>query len=149
MSRPLVIALVASILVLALGVAGIGAYVFLKPSGPAAAVAVSSGKEATKTAPLEFLKLKNFVTDLADKDRLRYVDVTIAIAVVDAKALEDTKKRESQIRAIILSQLRERTSADLAGARGKDRLADTLSQPLNDLLGEVFKGVYITDLVVQ
>ncbi len=149
MSRGLLIALVASILVLALGVAGLGAYVFLKPSGSAAVAETSSSKDVAKTTPLEFLKLKNFVTDLADKDRLRYIDVTIALAVVDVKALEEAKKKEPQIRAMILSQLRERTSADLAGARGKDRLAEALNGPLAALLGDVFKGIYITDLVVQ
>lgn len=152
MSRGLQIALVSSILLLALGVAGLGAYVFLGP-GPTASTAqpaaanadTSDGAEATAV----FFKTKNFVTDLADKDRLRYVDVTVALAIKDEVALEAVKKLEPQIRDIILSQLRVRVSADLAGAVGKEKLAETLQTGLTELLKSRLVKVYVTDLIIQ
>lgn len=152
MSRGLQIALVASIILLAAAVAGLGAYLFLAPASarggeetPAPAV------EAPKAAAVEanFFKTKNFVTDLADVDRLRYVDLTIALALKDAESLEVAKKMEPQIRDTVLTQVRRRVAAELAGAEGKARLADLLQTGLEELLKGRLSKVYITDLVVQ
>ncbi len=153
MSKGLTITLVASVLVLALGVAGLAGYVFLKQ--PAAATTPAPAEKAqteTKETAVEaasFLKLKNFVTDLADKDRLRYADVTIALGLVDEVALEGSKKMESQIRDVILSQLRTKVAADLAGAAGKEKLAEDLMKSLAPVLKKQLTKVYITDLVIQ
>ena len=147
MSKGLKIGLVGAIVVLFLGVAGLAYMVFIRPA-PAAAATTEHKESASEAAP-EFLKLKNFVTDLADKDRARYVDVTVAVGMKDAAALTEGKKYETQIRDIILTQLRNRTAADLVGAQGKDKLAEGLKEALGKLLKENLKAVYITDLVVQ
>ena len=151
MNRGLIIALVGSILVLALAVAGLGAYVFLGPAAAPAAEssdAKSKGTEET-TVVLEYLKLKSFVTDLADKDRPRYVDTSIALAFADKLSADTAKKIEPQIRDLILSQLRTRTAVELAGADGKEKLAKSLQTALAPVLKESLKAVFITDLVVQ
>lgn len=145
MKKGVLMALVGAIVVLFLGVAGLGYWMFIRPATAAAAPAETHEAETA----LEFLKLKNFVTDLADKDRARYVDVTIAVGTKDAVTLEAVKKQEVQIRDLILSQLRTRTAADLTGAGGKDKLAESLKEALSKLLKENFKAVFITDLVVQ
>ena len=147
MKKGVLIGLVGAVAVLFIGVAGLGYYVFMRPAAAAAAPAETHTEEAE--IELSFLKLKNFVTDLADKDRARYVDVTIAVGVKDEVALESVKKQETQIRDIILTQLRSRVAADLLGAAGKEKLAESLKEPLTKLLKESFKAVYITDLVVQ
>lgn len=152
MSRGLTIALVASVLVLALGVAGLASYVFLRPAATSAAdptPAEPAPKATAKGEPLAFLKLKNFVTDLADRDRLRYVDVTVALGLETEAAVEEAKKVEPQIRDLILSNLRSKKAEDLAGAAGKDRLAEELTQELGEVLHDLLKRVYVTDLVVQ
>lgn len=156
MSRGLTITLVASVLVLALGVAGLAAYVFLMPAGPRAnagseqpIVIVKESGSASLEAETFFLKTKNFVTDLADQDRLRYIDVTVSVAMKDAPALELAKKSEPQIRDIILTHIRTQVSSDLMGAAGKEKLADGLQKGLSELLKDQLKKVYITDLVIQ
>ncbi|HYF93951.1 MAG TPA: flagellar basal body-associated FliL family protein [Symbiobacteriaceae bacterium] len=146
MNKKVTIALVAAVAILFLGVASLGYWVLMRP---AAAVAAPAEHKEEPETELAFLKLKNFVTDLADKDRARYVDVTIAIGVKDEVALEAVKSKEPQIRDIILSELRARTAGDLMGAAGKDKLAASLKEPLTKLLKENFKAVFITDLVVQ
>lgn len=153
MSRGLTIALVVSIMVLALGVAGLAAYVFLRPAAlPQTTVA---SKPADHEEPdeneseLAFLSLKNFVTDLSDKDRLRYVDVTVTLAISNPVALEEAKKKDPQIRDTVLGLLRSRVAADLLGAAGKDRLAEELAKALQPVLKKSLKKVYITDMVVQ
>lgn len=156
MSRGLGITLVALLLVLILGIAGLAGYVFfvMKPGAlpsavPAAQVEKAAEEETKKGAEPSFLKLKNFVTDLADKERLRYVDVAVAIAVTDDAALESAKKMEPQIRDVILSQLRSKVAGDLTGAAGKDKLAQELTEGLAPVLKKQLKKVYIVDLVIQ
>lgn len=150
MNRGLLIGLVAAVLLLAVGVAGLGAYVFLGSgarSGEADA-AGTSGDQATMESVV-FFETKNFVTDLADKERLRYVDVTISLAVKDEAALEETQNLEPQIRDIVLGQLRQRTATELAGTAGKEQLAEALQTALQALLKDRLVRVYITDLVIQ
>lgn len=152
MSRGLLITLVAAVLILAVGVAGLAAYIFLGPglsavgnSAPREPAPAVEGGDALQV----FLTLQNFVTDLSDKDRLRYVDVTVVLGLKDEVALATVKKMDPQVRDTILSQLRAMVAADLAGASGKDRLAKTLETRLADQLKGHLKAVYITDLIVQ
>ncbi|MDF2627619.1 MAG: fliL [Symbiobacteriaceae bacterium] len=153
MSRGLQIALIASVLLLALGVGGIGAYLFLfQPAPAAASTETHTEEEKTEAAHVEeghYFTTKNFVTDLADKDRLRYVDLTIALGMKDEAALEAAKGIEPQIRDLVLHQLRQQKAADFAGAEGKTRLAETLQTGLGEVLKGYLTRVYVTDLVVQ
>lgn len=150
MNRGLVIALVAAVLVLALGQIGLGAWVFLGPGR----TAVPPQEETTAeilpgSEDTVFFETDNFVTDLADKDRLRYVDVSVSLAMRNERALETAKQLEPQIRDAILGQLRLRTAPELAGSAGKDDLSAALQSALSNLLGDGLVKVYITDLVIQ
>ncbi|HWI65940.1 MAG TPA: flagellar basal body-associated FliL family protein [Symbiobacteriaceae bacterium] len=149
MSKGLKIGLVGAIVVLFLGVAGLAYMVLMRPAPAAAATTTEHTEPSSEAAHLEFLKLKNFVTDLADKDRARYVDVTVAVGLKDAAGLTEAKALENQVRDAILTQLRTRTAADLLGAPGKDKLAEAIKESLGKLLKDHLKAVYITDLVVQ
>jgi flagellar basal body-associated protein FliL len=152
MSRGLLVTLVAAVLILAVGVAGLAAYIFLGP-GIAEAANTAPRQAAPEivdgAAVQSFLTLQSFVTDLSDKDRLRYVDVTVVLGLKDEAALAAVKKMEPQVRDTVLSQLRAMVAADLAGASGKDRLAKTLETRLADQLKGHLKAIYITDLIVQ
>ena len=150
MSRGFMIALLAAVLVLGVGVVGLGVYVFLGPGGAGAARPQSAPPaESAEHGGQEFLKLKNFVTDLADKDRLRYVDVTIAVALNDAAGLEAAKKVELRMRDLVLGHLRSLAAATLAGASGKEKLAEELTRVISPLLQGQPVKVYVTDLVIQ
>ncbi|HEY8347877.1 MAG TPA: flagellar basal body-associated FliL family protein [Symbiobacteriaceae bacterium] len=151
MNRGLLIALVAAVLVLAVGVTALGVYVIWGPGvvglGLSGDPAATAGASATEN--LYFFETDNFVTDLADKDKVRYVNVSVSLAMKDQAALEEAKQMEPQIRDVILGQLRQRTAAELAGAVGKDDLANGLQSALRGLLGDRLVKVYITDLVIQ
>lgn len=151
MSRGLQIALVASTLVLVVAVGGIAAYLFLYSPGAGANQSHDAETaEATKTeAEVFYYKPKNFLTDLADKERLRYVDLTIALAMKDEAAVEVAKKIEPQIRDTVLHHVRQQVAANFAGAAGKAWLAETLQTGLSELLKGQLVKVYVTDLVVQ
>ncbi|MFZ5814004.1 MAG: flagellar basal body-associated FliL family protein [Bacillota bacterium] len=152
MSRGLLIALIGSVLVLTLGVAGIAGYVFfLMPKGNEAAVAAPETKKEEEGHSLEshFHKMNHFVTNLADTDRLRYIDVTIALGVKSEESEKKLKEAEPQVRDLILSQIRSLTSADLAGPQGKAKLAEVLEKALAESFKDHVTKVYVTDMVVQ
>lgn len=153
MSRGLTIALIGAILVLAVGVAGLAAYIFMRPvaAAPAPVEQKVVEKAAEPEVPLSFYALKNFLTDLkVDTDgRMRYVDVTISLGFKDAVAMDEAKKLEPQIRDLILTQLRTKTAAELLGNTGKEKLAESLKEPLATILKTNLKSVLITDMVVQ
>lgn len=151
MSKGLQVALIAAIVLLALSVAALGAYLFLsRGARPSDHKAVQSETTSSaKVAEGVFFKTKNFVTNLADSDRLRYVDATVALAVKDEAALEVAKTIEPQIRDTVLGQLRQRTAAELSGPAGKDKVAEALSAAISELLPGQLLKVYVTDLTVQ
>ena len=152
MSRGLQIALVGAILLLAVGVVGIGAYVFLSPGALAQAGSQSAVEAPAKQeAPVEvvFFQTKNFVTDLADTDRMRYVDLTIALGLAGQAAADAAQKQEPLIRDIVLTEMRKKRAADLTSAAGKELLAESLKTALTEVLQGSLQRVFITDLVVQ
>jgi flagellar FliL protein len=151
MSRGLMIALVSAVLVLALGVAGIAVYVFVVMPGQSAGgekpAAAAETHEETKAGAS--VRLNKFVTNLADKDRIRYIDLSVALGVraeADVAAIEEM---EPEIRDAILSQIRNMTSQDLAGSEGKNRMAEAIQKGLASLLKEKLVKVYVTDMVIQ
>lgn len=150
MSRGLMIALVSAVLVLALGVAGIAVYVFVvmpgqSQGGERAAVA-EEHKESKAGASVP---LKKFVTNLADKDRIRYIDLSVALGVKTEAHKAEIEAMEPEIRDAVLSQVRNMTSQDLSGSDGKNRLAQAIQQGLDELLKDKLVKVYVTDMVIQ
>lgn len=149
MNRGLLIALVSAVLILAVGVAGIAAYVFLwMPQGgpPAAASAPPASEVATDAA---FLKMDKFVTNLGDTDRLRYIDFSIALGLKSTDSEAKVKEAVIPVRDKILTQVRELKAADLAGANGKAKLAEVINKGLTELLPGHVTQVYVTDMVIQ
>lgn len=149
MSRGLTVSLIAALIILALAVAGMGAYLFLhRPDGTGLPLKPVQAEQKPPPEPV-YVNLKNFVTDLADKDRMRYVDVTITLGMRDQIGADMAKRLEPQLRHVILSTLRQSLASNLAGAQGKAGLAEVLQVKLSESLREHLIEIYITDLVVQ
>ncbi len=154
MSRGLLIALISAVLVLALGVAGIAAYLFLGPkdapaaTGDSHAEAPAETKKATKVGAS--LELKKFVTNLADSNT-RYIDVTVALGVADEAAKEELNEMTPQVRDVIVKTIRSMSSADLTGPQGMDKLSEAITTGLEAVEGvnELVLKVYVTDMVIQ
>lgn len=150
MNRGLLIALVAAIAVLAVGVAGIAGYVFVIMPKNAEAPKVEAA-QATAAPALEkkIYKMSHFVTNLADTDRLRYIDVTIGMGMKTDGSDAVVKEAEPQIREVVLSEIRKLTSADLLGSQGQERLAAAIQEALMPLLRDHMTKVYVSDMVIQ
>ncbi|MFO7274492.1 MAG: flagellar basal body-associated FliL family protein [Bacillota bacterium] len=152
MNRGLITALVAAVVILAAGVAGLAAYViFLMPQGGvtsarADGTAVIAGEPVLEAA---YYELDEFVTNLADKDRLRYIKFSVALGLRSSSSEEIVENANFQVRDVILTQVRELTAADLGGADGKERLAQAIKEGLDKLLPGHVTRVYVTDMVIQ
>lgn len=154
MNRGLIAALVAAVVILAVGVAGLAAYViFILPqsgglvaAGGGGGTAVVAGEPVLEAA---YYELDEFVTNLADKDRLRYIKFKVALGLRSASSEEVARNASPQVRDVVLSQVRELTAADLSGADGKERLAQAIKEGLDGLLPGHVTRVYVTDMVIQ
>lgn len=102
-----------------------------------------------EAANLVVVTMPHFLTDLADRDRPRFVDVTVALGVKDEKAKAKVQALLPAVRDAVLGHLRSLRAEDLAGATGKDRLASDLVGKLGTVTGGLVQRVFITDLVVQ
>jgi len=127
MSKGLTITLVAATLVLTVAVAGIGAYVFLfQPTAAAEGTAHTEEPAEDAHAEAFYLQPASFLTNLADKDRLRYIDVSIALALKDEAALESAKEIEPQLGDVVLDHWRQKRGAAFAGAGGQAQRGEAL-----------------------
>lgn len=151
MSRTRNRALVAAVLLLSLGVAGLAAYTFFGPGrAEANSHELDQAEVPEPVAPeLSFLTLEPFVTDLADRDRRRYLEVTVVLALKDEQSLEVARKMEPRIRDLILGQLRGSYAAELGGAQGKDQMVTQMRERLGEALKDRLEAVYITNLLVH
>jgi flagellar basal body-associated protein FliL len=93
--------------------------------------------------------LPRFVTDLSDRERRRFVDVTVAVAVADEPSASALQSRMTEVRDAVLGYLRSQGAAELLGSAGKERLASALVQVVAPLVPGGVRKVYITDLLVQ
>jgi flagellar FliL protein len=130
-SKKLVIIIVAVVLLL---VAAGGAAFFLmkkkaadedsadgEDAAPKAHV-VEHKKDAHKTPPT-FVPLEPFVVNLADRDHERYAQIGLTLEIEDAHFADELKAYMPAIRNGILLILSHKTSEELLGREGKEKLA--------------------------
>nr|PZN69929.1 MAG: hypothetical protein DIU55_12280 [Bacillota bacterium] len=154
MNRGLITALVAAVVILAVGVAGLAFYVLVIQPQTGGLVAAGGGEGTTVIAgepvlEAAYYELDEFVTNLADKDRLRYIKFSVALGLRSSSSEEIVENANFQVRDVILTQVRELTAADLGGADGKERLAQAIKEGLDKLLPGHVTRVYVTDMVIQ
>lgn len=129
------IIIIAAVAVLLAG--GGGAFFMMKKKAADEAAAAEDGdatahvekkpkkekKKDDKHAMPVFVPLDPFVVNLADRDVDRYAQIGITLQTEDAHAGDQIKAYLPAIRNNILLLLSRKTSQDLAGAEGKERLA--------------------------
>lgn len=116
---------IAAVLVLAIAI-GAGVLFMLKglqdegDDAEETAQQTNAGKPRT---PPAFVPLDNLVVNLADAGGNRYAQVGVTIQVADVKTSDIVKGFMPSIRNGILLLTSQRTSEELLGAQGKERLA--------------------------
>lgn len=132
--------------VLLLVVAGAGAMIMMKKKAAAAAeaegddapVASAHAEHASKVDlkhPPTFLPLDPFVVNLADKEADRYAQIGITIEVEDAHFAEQMKAFMPAIRNGVLMILAHKTSTELLGREGKEKLSDEILREASRTMG--------------
>jgi flagellar protein FliL len=80
----------------------------------------------------------------------RYVKISVAIEVSNEKAIEHTKKMTPIIRDKMLTVLSSKAPEVFLDVPGRNALKKELSDTVSVLFEKkIFKGVYITDIIMQ
>jgi flagellar protein FliL len=96
------------------------------------------------------IKLADFVVHLRDPDVDRYARVTVEVEVADDKAKEMLTARLPAVRESFIAYLSDRATADLRGSDAIGKAKAELTERLKEKAPDVpFRGLYLTDLVVQ
>ena len=133
-----------------LGGGGVGALVYMKKqkaAAEAAAAAAEDGdsdagapakseKKKDKNAHPVFVPMDPFVVNLADHEADRYAQIGITLEVPDEHVGEEIKTYLPAIRNNILLLLAHKSSADLAGGEGKEKLAREIRRESLRAMGE-------------
>ena len=133
-----------------LGGGGVGALLYMKKQKAAAeAAAADEGdaagadagapkaeKKRERNAHPVFVPMDTFVVNLADHDSDRYAQIGLTLEVSDEKVGEEIKAYLPAIRNNILLLLAHKSSADLAGSEGKEKLAKQIRREALKAMGE-------------
>ncbi len=116
------------IVVLVLGLAGVGAFIYVSKQRAAAALEdqdqpAATAKHATPSGPPTYLPLDNMVVNLADPGGEKVAQVGITFELRDAAAGETVKQYLPTIRSGVLLLISQQTSEVLLKREGKEKLA--------------------------
>jgi flagellar protein FliL len=126
-SKKLLIIILAVVLVL--GLAGVGAFVYIAKQRSAAAEgedgapAAVAAHVADPKMPPAYLPLDPMVVNLADPGGERVAQVGITLEVMDAHAADTVKAYLPSIRSGVLLLIAQQTAEDLLKPEGKEKLA--------------------------
>ena len=114
--------------VLVLGLAGIGAFVYVSKQRAASAFddqeqPAAAAKHASPSGPPVYLPLDSMVVNLADPGGERVAQVGITFELRDAAAGETVKQYLPTIRSGVLLLVSQKTSEELLQREGKEKLA--------------------------
>ncbi|MFQ5454903.1 MAG: flagellar basal body-associated protein FliL [Nitrospirota bacterium] len=94
--------------------------------------------------------LETFIVNLADKDDVRYLKVTMQVEVKDNKTKEKIAERSAQIRDAIIVLLSSKDYDSIRSVEGKFRLRDEIIERITNILNtNKVITVYFTEFVVQ
>ena len=123
----------AAVVLLAAG--GGGAWFFLGKKGHADDHAEVAAAEPPKDAKPSFLALDNMVVNLADPGGERVAQIGITLELENDKSVERIKQMQPKIRSGLLMLVSQRTSAEVLGRDGKEKLANDVMDEISRVLG--------------
>jgi flagellar FliL protein len=131
-----VVALVITVVLLA---AGAGGYLYVSGRRP----------EPPPSGPV-LVKMGEFVTNLAGPDSRRYIKIEIDMEAGSEQIAREISSKTSHIRDQVLSILRSKTVADLAGPEGMRHLAGDIVMGANRVLTHGgITAVYFVEFAIQ
>ncbi|NBX15774.1 MAG: hypothetical protein EBR09_00260 [Proteobacteria bacterium] len=98
----------------------------------------------------ETFQLPRMDLNLGNPLENRYLRIAVSIEFTGGKTQgEELKKREPQIRDLIISSVSSRTRLDLLSERGKEKLRRELINKMNESFERPVKTIYFTDFLVE
>jgi flagellar FliL protein len=148
---PKYIAAGAGALLLVVGISGGAAYLVMKSVQPGTAEAATVSPSTINLAQGgKVITLKPFVTNLADADRPRYINVTFELVAQSDKEAQTLQQNLPVLRDSIVAILNTKKSMEVTGDAGANKLKSEIQEKLNGLLGgRYIQRVLVTDSAVQ
>ncbi|MGI4779776.1 MAG: flagellar basal body-associated FliL family protein [Janthinobacterium lividum] len=127
--------LVTVLAVVLLAGGGAGAWFFLGKQGHADDHAEVAAAEPSKDAKPSFLALDNMIVNLADPGGERVAQIGITLELESEKSVERIKLMQPKIRSGLLLLVSQRTSSEVLGRDGKEKLATDVMDEVSRVLG--------------
>ena len=106
--------------------------------------------EAEAQPQTRLVRVGEILTNLADSDRPRYIQVNVDLEVEGERAARALEERMPEVRDQLIALLRATRYAEVQGAEGMARLAERMVERLNQQLREGrVRRVFFTSFVVQ
>jgi flagellar FliL protein len=150
-SKKTLIIIIAVVVVLLAG-GGAGAFFFLrKPAEADKAAAAEAHK--VKKAPV-FIPFEAIVVNLKDEGGDRMMQLAFSFEGTDSKSDSAVKSHLPAIRSRLILMLSSKTSKDVAGREGKEKLAADILEETRSVLGAtkeapVIEAVHFTSMIIQ
>ncbi len=106
--------------------------------------------EAQRDSLGPLVEMDEFVVNIDDGDRTRFLKTGITLEVRDSRSREEIEHRMPQIRDTVLSRASSKSYREVRDMQGKKQLRMEIQQEINSILsqGEV-RQVFFTEFVVQ
>lgn len=129
---------------------GVGVWLLMTPAEEGGKPTEQAAKEDDR--PPIYEKLETFTVNLADPGH--YLQVEVALKVADPEDQQKVKLYMPEVRDVLLRLLSSKTSEELAGQEGKDKLANEIQTQVNEVLrikerGKGVKGVLFNSFIIQ
>ncbi len=110
----------------------------------------ASESQAEKKSLGPTIKLDNFVVNINDGERTRYLKTGITLEAMDQKTKKEIKNRKPQIRDAVIFLSSNKNFRELRDLQGKKQLQADIQHKINSILrkGKV-RRMFFTEFVVQ
>jgi len=96
------------------------------------------------------IKLDNFVVNISDGERTRYLKTGITLEAMDKKTKQEIKNRKPQIRDAVIFLSSNKNFRELRDLQGKKQLQADIQHKINSILKEgKVRRIFFTEFVVQ
>ncbi len=96
------------------------------------------------------VKIENFVVNIMDNERTRYLKAALTLEAIDKKTKEEIDQRKPQIRDAILFHVSNKKFREISDLQGKKQLRAELIHRINSLLSKgKIRRIFFTEFVVQ
>jgi flagellar FliL protein len=146
--------IIIAVVVVLLAGGGAGAFFLLrKPAEADKAAAAAAEAHKVKKAPV-FIPFEAIVVNLKDEGGDRMMQLAFSFEGTDSKSDGAVKSHLPAIRSRLILMLSSKTSKDVAGREGKEKLAADILEETRAVLGAtkeapVIEAVHFTSMIIQ